>query len=213
MRNLFDILLGIIIALLLLTHWNQRRSKIRDENMIEVMKDSVKHWKDEYGNEHAKSKVIESNNLDLFTKLESTNETIKELQKVIKSNKKVQSATVVKTVTKIDTVLVRVKDTFKIKDKDIDYIATLKNDSLTTQLSLTSYLKLVHRYERKNIFSKKYLIIDAYEDNKYIKVDDVRSLRLPVEHKRFGIGPFLGYDIINGNFSGGISVNYNVLLF
>lgn len=213
MRNLFDILLGIIIALLLLTHWNQRRSKIRDENMIEVMKDSVKHWKDEYGNEHAKSKVIESNNLDLFTKLESTNETIKELQKVIKSNKKIQSATVVKTVTKIDTVLVRVKDTFRIKDKDIDYIATLKNDSLTTQLSLTSYLKLVHRYERKNIFSKKYLIIDAYEDNKYIKVDDVRSLRLPVERKRFGIGPFLGYDIINGNFSGGISVNYNVLLF
>lgn len=184
-----------------------------DERMIAAMNDSVTHWKDEFGREHAKVKVIESSNLDLFTKLETSNQTVKELQQLVhREKKKIEVATVVKTVTKIDTLIVKDKDStlFKLKDKYLDFVAEMKGDSLKTKIELTSYLKLTHRYERKNIFSKKYLVVDAYEDNKYIRVEDVRSIRVPADKSRFIIGPYVGFNY-NLKPTFGIGLTYAII--
>lgn len=211
-RNVFEALLVVVIFMLLAT-----RSKTKeDERMIAAMNDSITHWKDEFGREHAKVKVIESSNLDLFTKLETSNQTVKELQQLVldthRDKKKIEVATVVKTVTKIDTLIVKEKDStlFKLKDKYLDFVAEMKGDSLKTKIELTSYLKLTHRYERKNIFSKKYLVVDAYEDNKYIRVEDVRSIKVPVEKSRFIIGPYVGLNY-NLRPTFGIGLTYAII--
>lgn len=217
MRNVFNALLVVVIILLLATHFHQRKAHKEDLKMIETIQDSVNHWKDEYGKEHAKTKVVESQNLDLFTKLESSNETVKELQKLVKESKKkknLEVATVIKTVTKIDTLIVRDKDSsdFRIKDKYLDFVAKVKGDSLDTKVELPSYLKLTHRYERKNIFSKKYLVVDAVEENPHIKVEDVRSIRVPIKQKRWHVGPYIG---VSHKFEValGVGLTYSILSF
>ena len=216
MRNVFDGLLVVVIFMLLATHFHQRSKTKEDEKMIAAMNDSVTHWKDEFGREHAKVKVIESSNLDLFTKLETSNQTVKELQQLVletkRDKKKIEVSTVVKTVTKIDTLIVKEKDStlFKLKDKYLDFVAEMKGDSLKTKIELTSYLKLTHRYERKNIFSKKYLVVDAYEDNKYIRVEDVRSIRVPADKSRFIIGPYVGLNY-NLRPTFGIGLTYAII--
>jgi hypothetical protein len=185
--------------------------------MMDVIRDSVTHWKDEYGKEHSKTKVVESKNFELFTKLETTNETVKELQKLIKESKgknKPEIATVIKTVTKIDTIIVRDKDSsdFRIKDKYLDFVAKVNGDSLDTKVELKSYLKLTHRYERENIFSKKYLVVDAVEENPHIKVEDVRSIKVPIKQKKWHVGPYVGVshklDAVLG-----VGLTYSVLSF
>ena len=217
MRNVFNALLVVVIILLLATHYHQRKAHKEDLKMIETIQDSVSHWKDEYGKEHAKTKVVESQNLDLFTKLESSNETVKELQKLVKESKKkknLEVATVIKTVTRIDTLIVRDKDSsdFRIKDKYLDFVAKVKGDSLDTKVELPSYLKLTHRYESKNIFSKKYLVVDAVEENPHIKVEDVRSIRVPIKQKRWHVGPYVGvghkFEVVLG-----VGLTYSILSF
>ena len=216
MKSLINWVLACIIIMLVFLQFKSCESHQSDLELIDRLNDTIVKWKDSYGNEHSKIRALETTSVDLFTKLETTNETLQELQELVKRNKKkkIETATVVRTVTKIDTMLVPVYmdslPTYRLKNKHVDLYAAFKSgNKLETKISFTSYLRLLYHYERKNIFSKRYLVVEAIEDNPYMVVDDIRTLKIPVRTKRLGIGPFIGIDYgLRPSF--GIGVSYNV---
>ena len=210
-------LLLIVVSILSLTCIKQCNVHQMDQELMESLNDSVVRFKDKLGVDHVKITSLQSSNLDLVTRLETSNETVKELQNLIKSSKKkhIETATVIKTITKLDTILVSepAKDpTFRLKDKYVDFFAQYTDKGLESKISFTSYLKLLYHYERKNLFSRKYLVVEAVDDNPYLTVEDVRSIRVPMKSRRFGIGPFIGLDYrLNPTF--GIGLTYTVISF
>lgn len=229
MRNK-NILYWLILTLIIITvifHIKDCNNSIGNKNskLIESLNDSISYYRDENGVLHSKITAIEVDNIEKFKKLNIKNEEIKELQKLIKKYKDVQSATVFKTKTEIkeifktdtvvvnDTLLPVYKSDFMLyggTDKLQVYgHIRMEKDSTALELHMIDRFKIVTHKEKDKI------ILDISNENPYSVTESQRAVIKIPKQKRIGLGVNAGYGISKSGLSPyiGLGVNYNLLNF
>jgi hypothetical protein len=137
----------------------------------------------------AKIKVIETERRKDFLKMESQDETIKKLQKLVKE-KKPEQAIIIETVTKIDTfTIIDTNGYFYFTDEWIELIGTAK-DTLNFDLKVRNEFQLIEK--------KDYL--ELTNINPYTSTESLRIYKDTPRRKRFvvgaGVGAGIGYDVL-----------------
>lgn len=196
------------------------------------LNDSLSYYKDKTGRDHARISVIDALGIEDLLHLETKDTTILKLQKLVSEYKpnivKGGSATILKTVTKYDTVFIRERDTIY---KTLEIMDSVSNKWISAKFGFSGNktlfsLKIINDYSviigshKTGFFKPKKFFIDVVDNNPYSKVKSLRTYqRVSNVKSKFGIGPFLGYGI---GFSGGrfvtaptigIGVTYSLISF
>lgn len=195
------------------------------KNLLEKANDSTRYYKDRYGKKVAENSLIEAENAEMFLLLESKNETLGKLQKLVEQYKKELKrsklpATVIETEYVRDTVVTTVKNkniySFSQKNKWEDILFSFNSD--TEQFHYT--IKMWDSYEilhtvKRNWFKPNAINVMIRNNNPFIKVRDVKSFRIKEKRKPFGLGLSAGYGVGGQGLSPfiGIGINYNLINF
>jgi len=209
--SLFKLIERVILICIIIFLWNlysgTRDTLKEKENLIEASNAKLETWVDKDGRNMAKIAVLETANTKALLGLETTNETIMDLQTLVQRNrsllKKQGSASVIKAETKIDTftnTIVTVdSNNFPVYTGSltnpwytIKSIAT--KDTTKYELSTFSKLNLTIGRERQGLFkpSKPYAM--ANDENLYTNIKDMRVYQVTLpKTKRFGASVYGGY--------------------
>lgn len=220
----FIILLGItflFVWLFIYMSYRYLENKQYYNNYIDSINDSVLIWKDKYNKEHAKISIIETNSVKQFLQLNSKDSIIKELQSLVNSykSKGLQNATIIKTETSIDTILINKKDSiFYHTDVNLNgwiygYINTFV-DSTQINLKVKNDYSIVQGIDRSGFKRKPY--VEIINHNPYSETKVLRTYQIKSNEKRFSIGPQIGYGLVINNkpsFYVGIGLQYNLISF
>lgn len=223
------VVLGIVLVTFMLfkyciIDYTDRKEGV---NLIAALNDSLQVVKKSNDEKSYLIQTLQLENSDNFIKIKTANEEIKELQELVSKNKKAKTATIVKTITKVDTV-------FAIRDLNSNYwekdlrgygkwvtgkITLLKKDTLNKAFDLGVNLKI---FDELNIIHKKdkdgKMFVEVTNSNPFSEVKSLRSY-YQIENyrkKRFSIGPNLSYGFNSDGKSSiflGLGVQYGLINF
>lgn len=166
-------------------------------------------YKNKYGQEVAKVKVIETARRKDFLTMESQDATIKKLQKLVKQTKP-ETAIIIETVTNLDTItLIDTNGYFDYTDEWIELIGQTIKDSLIFNLIVKNEFNLIEK--------KEYLEITNI--NPYTSTENLRIYKDIPRRKRIvvgaGIGAGIGYDVLTNKptVNGGVYIGIFYKLF
>ena len=191
--------------------------KRKYENRISVLDDTTHFYETKYGQEVASKRAIQISSRSLKKRLIEKNDSLKE---VIRSFKTLHTATQIVTRTKIDTITITYTDTipfvftrdFSVTDK-FYFIGGTSNhtgvviDSLVVPNKISIFTGI-----KKVSWGKEEIVTDVVHSNPYVKTTKLSTYNTR-RIKRFGLGGFVGYDLINNKPSIGIGLTYNVIQF
>lgn len=227
-RIIFIILLVLLainfIAFIFM--YNRNNTLSSTITLHEGINDSLMIYKNKYGESVTQIKTLQAENTQQFTELVFKDSLIIQLQTLVKENQyKLRnhgSATIFKTITKIDTLV----QNQAIRDSLIRYsndwismnLTLLPNDSIDFHLEVKNEYSIIIGEDRKTIFEsyKPYAIVT--NKNPFTNTVALRTYEVKVpKPKRFGLGISGGitYDFIHKHTIPyiGIGINYNVIEF
>jgi hypothetical protein len=219
----------VVIIIILLTKNCDTGYKLQDKNLkLQVLENQMVTYKDKNGNLESKVQVLQSFNVNAFTKLTLSEGIVKKLQEEVKKYKNntvtsvvFQTNTVFDTTFQTDTMYSRITDTilhkeeiaygFSFNDSWVKVNGTV--DSKTTELSVEMTNEYGVTVKKKK---GKYEAIVSNK-NPYSTVKDMAaySLSMP-KPKRFGIGVSVGYGITSNLKPTpyiGVGLSYNLIRF
>ena len=234
LSNILNIILVIAILVLGNMYFTEKGLRIEQENLVEAGYSELSKWKNAAGENMAKIQVLETQNAKTFLAFQSQDSTIKELQALVKENRRLfkknqGTAAVVKTETKIDTTAVTTvtKDsttgdniyTSMFKSPWYDIKTTAKADS--TNIDVTTYhtLSLVIGKEKQGLFKQAKTFAIAKDDNPYSNIKDMKVYNISQDNKRFIVGPNVGaglslsQGVVRASWQIGFGVTYKLLEF
>lgn len=200
---------ALIIAFFIMfkMYLGEKEKRVEQETLVEASAAELKTWKNKDGENVAKIQVLETKNQKTFLAFQSQNETIQELQKLVKENRSLfknsrGTAGVIKSETNIDTAAATIvsKDDennpiySSISENEWYKIATIANKD-STQVSLSTFhnISLVMGSERPGLFKKKKTFATAKDSNPYSNIKDMRIYNVTEDKKHFTVGPYVGY--------------------
>lgn len=163
----FKITLILLIIIIILSgikscsDYNTLQETINDSrDLINGTGDSLKRYKDLYGNEHVRvEKLVVEKSLLQHDLIEISKE-LKIKQRNIEGYKKITSKTEAEIIVK--------RDSFYA-----DNYIIVKSKSDTLNISLTDSLTIVDYYKRKWFLGKKHYYIDISNTNKYVTIEKI----------------------------------------
>lgn len=208
-------LIIIVLLVVILIQSTCNGNKVNTKTFVNNLYDTIQVDDNKF-----KTSVFESNK-QLLLAIKTQDSTIKRLQSVVKEHRKVlketNTVTVFDTKVEFDTIVKTVvKDSIievKYVDDWID-LSTEISDSAKIDLVVTNKYDVVIGDEGGLFKSKPFVQITNL--NPYSKVTDMKTYRVKVKQKRFGIGIQLGFGVGSDmKFSPylGIGVNYNIIKF
>lgn len=224
-KNIIIILLSFLCTSVIISAYNYyQESKVYKKIIpdIESVINSFEVYKDAYNKEHARIKVIETENEKLFIQLQTKDSIISRLQDIIKRNKNVKQVSIIKSESVIDTIFINKFDTVNYKvftDINLDnwVYGNIKSTIDTTEVNLTFKNDIdVILKEEGGLFNKKHYV-EVIQNNPYSSTKSLKTYIKKNREKRIGIGPHIGmgYTPINNKFDYyiGIGLQYNVFNF
>ena len=202
------------------TNYSNKLSEIEKINKIE--NDSLKFYKDKFGQLQAKINVIETQKIETLLKYETTNSNLKKLQLLVKRNQKllqkkgsasvIQSETVVDTTT---TTTVSYDNSYPVYSSHIknkwyqDSIVATK-DSIYRHYKTFSELNLIIGNKRKGLFGRSKLFAVANDKNPYTNIKDMKIYNVidNTKKRKLHLGLYTGYglSIINNRIYTGFQI-------
>lgn len=240
-RPVLFIVLAIIVILSLIRGCNAKAKLAQTETLNKALGDSLVTWRDKEGNFKANITLLEYQNADYFTKWNTADSTVIELQALVTKYKKQLgkkgSATIITTDAEIDitepTVVVRdttkpcdpvYKTDFEImgtgKYKDTKWVwgeVTATKDSTQVGMRFHEEIDVVLGQEKTGFLGlgKPRPFAEVTLHNPFNKVSTLRSFNVtPPPTKKFGIGPTVSYGIGSGfvpQVFVGIGISYSIL--
>ena len=99
------------------------------------------------------------------------------------------------------------------KDKHFDIYTRIDADTALFKASYSATFTAVG-FVKKRLLKKDQYFINAYLDDKNASITGLTNFEVKeFKDKRFGVGPFVGYDFINNRPSAGIAVYYSLFKF
>lgn len=240
-RPVLFIVLAIIVILSLIRGCNAEAKLAQTETLNKALGDSLVTWRDKEGNFKANITLLEYQNADYFTKWNTADSTVIELQALVTKYKKQLgkkgSATIITTDAEIDitepTVVVRdttkpcdpvylsdfeIMGTGKYKDtRWVWGVVTATKDSTQVGLRFHEEIDVVLGQEKTGFLGlgKPRPFAEVTLHNPFNKVSTLRSFNVtPPPAKKFGIGPTISYGIGSGfvpQVFVGIGVNWSII--
>jgi hypothetical protein len=240
-KSVFIPMLVLLCIFLLFKSCNAETRLAEAETMNEALGDSLVTWRDKEGNFKANITLLEYQSADYFTKWNTADSTVIELQALVTKYKKQLgkkgSATIITTDAEIDITEVTVverdtakpcdpvyKTTFEImgtgKFKKTKWVwgeVTATKDSTQVGMRFHEEIDVVLGQEKTGFLGmgKPKAFAEVTLHNPFNKVSVLRSYSTtPLPPKRFGIGPTVSYGVGPGFVPGvfvGVGVNYSVL--
>jgi hypothetical protein len=228
--NRFSLLLIVAVVVLLLVNAVQcqrgysLRSDVESLNALaRLQTDSAKLWRDDAGRSRARADVAVAN-LDAVKQVYGSelNAVASEVKGLKRSLKNLETYTVTNMVTKgeitaglRDTTIVNnvPAKTFGYSDDWINMSAII-TDSVSLKYQVRDSLSFVYYYERRGLFKKPALVIDAISHNPSSTITGIRNIRIqPPKRQKIGIGLYGGYGMSQFGLSPqvGIGVYYKLL--
>lgn len=205
---LFIILVGCV-ALLSFCNINTHLKTKSIKTSYTALNSEMVKYKNKYGQEVAKVKVIEAARRKDFLQMESQDAAIKKLQKLVKE-KKPETAIIIETVTKVDTfTIIDTNGYFDYTDEWIELIGQTIKDSLIFNLIVKNEFNLIEK--------KEYLEITNL--NPYTSTENLRIYKDIPRRKRIvvgaGLGAGIGYDVLTNKptVNGGVYIGIYYKLF
>lgn len=210
-------IIAVILSYITFFSYTVYKDRNYSSSRIESLTDSIQYYKDSYNVLHSKISIIEADN---FTKINSKDKDIQELQELVKRYKNVQAATVIKTETKVVEKIVN-KPVLDTVSKETAYYSKFdlegfvwgeiiaKKDSTDLILNIRNDFNIVSHYDKGK------LVLDVSDKNPYSITKSQRSyINLP-KQKKWGLGINAGYGANKNGLSPyiGLGVNYNLLSF
>jgi hypothetical protein len=221
---------GLLVVVILLSVFSCTQYKIRKElkaerqSVEEYFKDSVKYYKNKYGQEVATKKVLIGDKDQLEVLLSKQVDSTNQFKGLYKKYKNVKSAGIIETITKIDTIYITYDSPldinvglgrdFKIDTQDYFISGTAYLTGLTIdRIYLENKLTFIKGVRKNGWFKPNTYSIDVAHSNPHIQTTGIDSYLFTPKKNRFHVGPAIGYDFITGRLSGGVSIMYSVISF
>lgn len=211
------LLILLLVIVIIFLNRSKENYKYESYNRDLVLNDTIQYYKLQDGQRVASIKSLKVQNSDIKNQKYILDDS---LAKLSKKFSKIVSATIIKTEIKIDTIQIPYEIPVPIKFEKIfeketeDYYLS----GLSTQEGITidglhipTTVRLITGYKKKNFF-KSELTTDVTTSNPYLDIQDIENQTVIVKHKRFMVGPFVGYDI-TGNVTVGIGIGYGIFKF
>lgn len=212
------VIIGLILLLsLMFKECSYKQKEIDTRKLIAQLNDSLVSYRDKEGKMISKISSIEVDNMSFFKQLQVKDKTIKELQNLVK--KGTLTASIVKTETKIDTVI-KTK-VVKYGEEDIvfetdfnlkDWVwGTISMDKDTTAMALF----IRNQYDITLSKEKDGTYVNVINHNPFSVTKEIRSVYKLPKPKRFGVGISAGYGVTAQGLSPyiGVGINYNLINF
>ncbi len=210
-KNIALLVLAAVVVVLLWFGCNQRKKRVEQNAMYEAAADSLHYSNDSLT---ASIQVIEASREKDFLNMQTKDETIRNLQRVVKDYKgKLASATIATTTTtesgatkaiflKPDTVIEN--DTVKIypvyftdwRDQWSIGSITASHDSIVRDIKIKNQFEFTHGYGRWNPFKKRELTVTMVNKNPNTITSELRTYTLKQSEKRFGVSVNVGYGVM-----------------
>ena len=205
-----------LVCFLLIKGCNQSNNIKRFKTNAAVLKEDLSFTKSKIGQETAGKSALE---VTLNELKEGSWVPDDSLIDISKGFKKVQSATIIKTKYKVDTVTIVYdspgKEYFKREWSKITPHFTITGVSTNAytridSLTLLNTQRLVIGTEKG--FFNNTLSVQVTNSNPYIKTTDILTQSITIPNKRFGVGFFAGVDVL-GKPTVGVGVSYSLFRF
>lgn len=228
------IIIAVVAALLLIVAFlikGRLQKAEEDKELLHSLNAKLQTWKNKDSLNMAKIQVIETQKTKNFLALETKDQEIKDLQKLVKDYEKQiknGSATIIKTETayvkesiiKVDTICG--KCSFTYVDTNPWVSATISvTPTNTDSLNLSLDYKIKNEYhvvigeEKQSLFKKK-PFVEITNLNPYTETTSLRTYQVANKEKKFGLGIQAGYGInhkLSPGFYIGIGVHYSLIRF
>lgn len=222
--NTYIIIAIAIVLFVFGCHQMQEKQKLKEQqsNTIAFLQDSVSYYKNQYGQAVATKTTLAGDKAQLEVLLSNQIDSTQELKSLVDEFKTVNSAGIVQTTTDIDTIYVPFNKPvgldferdIHITDQFYNLNAYINQDGFSlNSLTIPNKMSFVIGTKKKGLFSKPTYQIDVKHSNPYIKTKGIDSYTLKPDVKRFSLGPYFGYDLINQNFGLGVSLQYSLIKF
>lgn len=225
------------LSLLILRH--QWGKKVEIQNSYDASQDTIKFWKNKYGENVARITVINFERVQDFIRMRTKDDTIKMLQNlVIKYKKQLNnsgSATIIQTVTDYDTTYIsniHLDTIFFPTSTLLDSVSNrwissrfgFVNGYTTFSLHINNDYSVVIGEENRGLFRKTKPFVEITNHNPYTETKVLRTYQVtPKRQKRWGVGPNFSVSaipvLIGGSMSlqflptVGIGIQYNFINF
>lgn len=211
-----SIILILIIALIT-SRIGMKNESDRFQNNYDILESAIETYKLENDQLVYSKRQLEVTNSELESEIFIKNDSLIELVDQFKS---VKSTVQIKIRTVIDSILIPFdnpitipfkKDFFKEHENYL-ISGSVNNDGLELyDLSIPANITFVSGYKKKGFFNRE-LVLDMIIDNPLIEIQDIESQVVIEPIKRFGIGPYVGYDSsLKPSF--GLSFHYSLIKF
>lgn len=224
-RILVIILLGALTGSLL----GSVTLKKTHKEELKALNDTLTVWKGKDGKNHAKISVLEYENTKYFLDLDTANQEVRELQRLVGDYKKELSrkgsATIIKTETKYDTIREIPKELAEqIKHLREGIFDSVHNRFISSKFGFrdnNSYYNLVVHNNvsvvvgesKGGLFKKRKTFVEVKDENPYAETKSLRTFQVqPPGKSKFSIGPQVGYGFSDKPTPYvGIGLQYNLI--
>jgi len=192
-------ILGIFIFWVVLTETCTSQARLKSikiqKELISNLSDSVTHYKDKYGNEHAVASKIITEKEYLQDDIKSLSNQLELKEKQIRSYSRIVNNAEAKII--LDT-------SYQYRDSFI-YLS-LKNDTLFIQIKDT--IQIVDYWKRTWFLGRKKYFVDVKNSNPMFKTTAIISREVKVKQPKLIIGPSFQYTPFVNRASFGFSILY-----
>lgn len=219
--------LYVVASLILLSYmgWSfflKEKEVVRDIQTITIQRsDSLKHYKDAAGREHAQRVLAEAGSKAIGIAYRKEIDSIKQALNI--KEKQLQSFMLASTSNegtvklRVDTVYVDSSAAYRFayNDRWLDIAGTIGKNS-TLHYRMTDSLVFTTYWKRKWFLGRKTNYIDAYSHNPNVRVTGLDGARINIQEPgRIGIGPYIGIGWNGTNWAPniGLSLHYSLIRF
>ena len=226
MKKYYNIIITAIAIIALVFGCNQYQQKesleAQNTNVVDFLNDTVSYYEDELGNVVATTKALAGDVKQRDILLSKMVDSTKELKALVEKYKTVNSAGIINTVTKIDTVKIPIEvpngveffSTFDFNNEHYKIKGTVSEKGMNiNEFEMYNKMSFVIGLKKNGFLKPRTYNIDVKNSNPYIQTIGIDSYTLTEEPKRFGVGPYIGYDFFIGQVSVGLSLSYNLIRF
>lgn len=226
MKIFKNFILYLIIIFLFAYNLHQCNERVKEnknsESSINYLQSELESYEDEFGeivssrNSLAGKKeqleILTSNQIDSLNKLNS----------LLKKYKRVESAGIIKTETKIKNVLIPFDKPAPCEfERNFELIKPFYEirgytNELGTKLNslvVPNSVYFASGLQKNGLFKKNTYTISVKNSNPLVETIGLDNYILTPKIQRWGIGPYIGYDPFQQEFSGGLSVQYSIIRF
>src|SRR5690606_16256520 len=204
MKTIIPYILAVVFLALFLNTCREKKELQKEaSNNVEFLNDSIRHYKNELGQEIAYKTALQGEKGALGTLLSKQIDSTGQLKRLIKKFRSVDAAGNITTITKIDTIPIPYEVPIPCKfhrdwEKKTDFYSISgisdQNGITINDLTVPNTLSFVIGKNKKGWFNSEY-VIEAVNSNPHVKTLGLDSYSVKVPKKRFGVIVFAGYGL------------------